>query len=87
MPMEAYEAIPACEAYEAIPACEAYEAIPACARSPERGPLEVDLIRNDLTGTKQRSVYRRKGTREDRGSWAVVKGGKWITKPTVQWPC
>ena len=29
MPMEAYEAIPACEAYEAIPACEAYEAIPA----------------------------------------------------------
>ena len=35
------------EAYEAIPACEAYEAIPACARSPKRGPLEVDLKTNN----------------------------------------
>ena len=42
-------------------------------KSPKRGPLEVDLKRNDLTGTKQRSVYRRRGTREDRGGWAVAR--------------
>ena len=33
--------------HEAIPACEAYEAIPACARSPKRGPLEVEVSSND----------------------------------------
>ena len=41
--------------------------------SPKRGPLEVELKRNDLTGIKQRSVYRRRGTREDKGGWAVAR--------------
>ena len=64
--MRSHEAIPACEAYEAIPACEAYEAIPACARSPKRGPLEVDSKTNNVTGSKQRPVLDRRGTRDSR---------------------